>query len=410
MQTRKMADNKEIYSTRRRIEPFWYIVIIFAVVMAVLYGNNLLTGRTPNRVALHIGLFNFDVYWYGVLIVGGIALGSYVVARLAQERAQITFANTVPLGFGEDPVTTLELPDEINRKFAKLKVNTLAQLLFAWGLDPRRLGLNENGEQLVREKLNEVNGLEPDWLDDAPWHQWNPDFVWAGVAWCLIFAIIGARLYHILTPSPSMAAVGINSALDYFRNPMQLINIRSGGLGIFGAIVGGAVGLVIYTRRQHISTIAWADLAAVGIPLGQFIGRWANFFNQELYGRPTDLPWAVTIDPAFRLDQYINFDTFHPAFLYASLWNLLTFLILYYLARRRWTSLQTGDLMALYLVLFSIGRILLELVRLDSRTLSLGGIDLGLPVATVVSIIIALPMAALLIYRHVIARESAPAS
>ncbi|MGD8855327.1 MAG: prolipoprotein diacylglyceryl transferase, partial [Chloroflexota bacterium] len=222
----------------------------------------------------------------------------------------------------------------------------------------------------------------------------------------LVFAVIGARLYHVLTPSPSMAAVGIESPLDYFRNPMQLINIRSGGLGIYGAIAGGALGLLIYTRRQRVPAIAWADLAAVGLALGQFIGRWGNFFNQELYGAPTTLPWAVYIDPIYRLDDYVNFETFHPAFLYESLWNLMAFLVLLTLARRHWRRLQVGDLTALYLVFYAVGRILLEMVRLDSRTVSLGGTDLGLPVATLVSIIVALPMAGLLLWRHVLQKDS----
>jgi phosphatidylglycerol:prolipoprotein diacylglycerol transferase len=202
-----------------------------------------------------------------------------------------------------------------------------------------------------------------------------------------------------------MAAVGITSALDYFRNPMQLINLRSGGLGIFGGIAGGALGLFLYTRRQNISAIAWADLGVVGLALGQAIGRWGNFFNQELYGRPSELPWSIHIDPIHRLDQFVDFSRYHPAFIYESLWSLMSFVILLFLARRRRDWLQTGDLMAFYLVFYSVGRIILELIRLDSLTLSLGGIDLGIPVATLVSIIIAIPMAALLIWRHLIPHQ-----
>ena len=108
--------------------------------------------------------------------------------------------------------------------------------------------------------------------------------------WCLILGVIGARLYHVLTPSPSMAAFGIESPIDYFRNPSQLINLRNGGLGIYGGMAGGALGLFWYTRRQKLSMIAWADLAVVGMALGQVFGRWGNYFNQELYGRPSNLP------------------------------------------------------------------------------------------------------------------------
>jgi phosphatidylglycerol:prolipoprotein diacylglycerol transferase len=165
------------------------------------------------------------------------------------------------------------------------------------------------------------------------------------------------------------------------------------------------VGLILYTRRHRISAIAWADIAVVGLALGQFIGRWGNFFNQELYGSPSNLPWAVTIDPLHRLNEYLDVARFHPTFLYESLWSLATFLILLRLARRHRDKLQSGDLMALYLVLYSVGRIVMEFFRLDSRTLTLGGVDLGIPVATLVSIIIAVPMAILLIYRHLIAKN-----
>lgn len=134
--------------------------------------------------------------------------------------------------------------------------------------------------------------------------------------------------------------------------------------------------------------------------LGQFVGRWGNFINQELYGRPTDLPWAVQIDLPYRLPGYEGVETFHPAFLYESVWNFFSFLVLLYLARRYHEKLQMGDLMALYLVQYAIGRILLELVRLDSRMIELGSISI--PVATVVSIAVILPFAILLIQRHVL--------
>jgi phosphatidylglycerol:prolipoprotein diacylglycerol transferase len=189
-----------------------------------------------------------------------------------------------------------------------------------------------------------------------------------------------------------MEAVGIFSPLDYFRNPYQLINLRNGGLGIYGGIAGGALGLWIFTRRQRLPSLAWADLAAVGMALGQVFGRWGNYFNQELYGRPTNLPWGITIEPTYRLPAYSEYSRFHPAFLYESLWSLLTFLILLTLARRYSEKLLTGDLMALYLVMYAIGRTLLETVRLDSRLLTLGSLQLNMAVATFVSLLIALAM------------------
>ncbi|MGD2078229.1 MAG: prolipoprotein diacylglyceryl transferase [Chloroflexota bacterium] len=398
-----MSENKSGL-TRPRIEPYWYLIALFIVGAAIVYIRHLVTNQTPSRVAIHIGFLDFDIYWYGIFIVAGIALGTWVVARLAAERAQRTMAVNVPADVRHRPLSDLALPEELAQSFEKRSITTLGQLLLEWGLSPDRLALSKSGKEEVRQILEETPDVEESWLEDAPWRMWNPDFAWSGVAWTLIFAVIGARLYHVLTPSPSMAAVGIDSALDYFRNPMQLINIRSGGLGIYGAIAGGALGILIYTRRQKVSTIAWVDLATVGMALGQFIGRWGNFFNQELYGAPTQAPWAVYIDPIYRLDDYVNFETFHPTFLYESLWSLLTFIVLLTLARRQWRNLQIGDLTALYLVFYAVGRTLLELIRLDSRTVSLAGLDLGLPVATLVSIIIAIPMAGLLIWRHVLHR------
>ena len=399
-----MSKNQSRF-TRPRIEPYWYLIGLFIAGAAFAYIRHLVTQNTPSRVAFHVGFLDFDIFWYGIFIVSGIALGTWVTARLASERAELALIEAVAAKIRRRPLSDLELPAEIGQELEKRSVKTVGQLLLEWGLNPSRLGLNKSGQAEVQKSLENAPYVKEEWLTDAPWRTWNPDFAWAGVAWALIFAVVGARLYHVLTPSPSMAAVGIESAFDYFRNPMQLINIRIGGLGIYGGIIGGALGMFLYTRRQRVSAVAWADLAVVGLALGQFIGRWGNFFNQELYGQPTDLPWAVFIDPLYRLDAYVNFETFHPAFLYESLWSLLTFLVLLTLARRKRKWLQVGDLTALYLVFYAVGRILLELVRLDSRNVSLAGVDLGIPIATLVSIIIAIPMAGLLLWRHVLHKD-----
>ncbi|MFW6097344.1 MAG: prolipoprotein diacylglyceryl transferase, partial [Chloroflexota bacterium] len=221
-----------------------------------------------------------------------------------------------------------------------------------------------------------------------------------GLLWCLILAIVGARLYHVFTPSPSMAEVGINSPADYFRNPMQLINLRRGGLGIYGGIAGGALGLLLYSYRHRMSALKWADVAVIGVALGQFVGRWGNFFNQELYGAPTTVPWAVWIEPQYRLSGFTEFNRFHPAFLYESIWNLLAFVVLFMLWRRYRRRLLDGDIMASYLILYAVGRVLMELVRLDSRPFSLAGLTFDVPVATVVSVVVALAMVAWIVWRH----------
>lgn len=381
---------------RRRLEPYWYIIIPLVLVGAGLFIYHLQTGVTPGRVAFRIPVVGLEVYWYGIIITGGIALGSYVTSRLALHRAERTFEAEVPAQVRSTPLNRLKLPAELLEVLHKKKHHTLGEVLFAWGMDPSYLGLNRAGRKALQDKLEDRPEVQANWLQDAPWRVWDPGHVWNGIIWCLILAVIGARLYHILTPSPSMAAVGIHSPWDYFRNPEQMINLRAGGLGIYGGLAGGLLGLVIYSRRTRIPLLAWADLAAVGVALGQAIGRWANFFNQELYGRPTDVPWAITIELAYRLPQVADFATFHPAFLYESLWNFLSFLVLLTLAQRYRHRLLDGDLMALYIIFYAIGRTLLELVRLDSRTVS----GLGLPVATAVSLLLAALMAVWIYWRH----------
>lgn len=382
----------------QKIAPHWYIIGGWLLVCVGLYGYHLATGRTPDRVALDI--LGFEVYWYGVWITGGIALGAYVVSRLMYERGAASFNNHVPAHLQKKPLTSLELPAEIQGILAKRGLQTIGELLLHWGFDPHSLGLNEAGLQKTQESLAALAGVKPEWLSDAPWRQWNPEFVWSGIGWCLIPALIGARLYHVLTPSPSMAAVGILSPLDYFRNPYELINLRNGGLGIYGGIVGGLLGLVLFTRHMRLPLLAWADLAGVGVAVGQVFGRWGNFFNQELYGRPTTVPWAVTIEEVHRLPDYAAYSTFHPAFLYESLWNLLAFAVLITLARRYKHKLLVGDLMGLYLIFYGIGRILLETVRLDSRTINFGSLEINMAVATFVSLVIAAAMGIWIIVRH----------
>ena len=177
---------------------------------------------------------------------------------------------------------------------------------------------------------------------------------------------------------------------------MQLINIRNGGLGIYGGIVGGVLGLIWYTRRHRLPLPVWADLAAIGLALGQMMGRWGNFFNQELYGSPTNLPWAVRINPENRLPAYADIERFHPAFLYESLWSLMSLIVLYRLATKYADRVHPGELTALYLIFYAVGRTLLEFVRLDSRTVA----GLNLPIATAVSLLIAGVMAAWIIIRR----------
>ncbi|VAW42061.1 Prolipoprotein diacylglyceryl transferase [hydrothermal vent metagenome] len=396
-----------------KIEWYWIVMGLWLVGLVALFGWHLWTGNMPSAAAFSIA--GLSVYWYGILIVSGIALGATIVSRLAWQRWRSTFLESVPDSVRGLPITAVfqketavsppQTAVSLQNKLNKRKIHTVGDLLLLWGTDPRSLGLNEAEQTTLKEAVTALPEVDPDWLDDAPWRIWNPEHVWSGIIICLILGLIGARLYHVLTPSPSMAAVGIESPLDYFQNPQLLFNLRNGGLGIYGGLAGGALGLLIFTRRYKLPLLPWADMAVVGVVIGQAFGRWGNFMNQELYGRPTNLPWAITIDPLNRLPAFADFSSFHPAFLYESLWNFLTFGLLIWLWRRR-KRLIVGEITAVYLIMYAIGRTLLETVRLDSRFVSLGSVQLPLAWATFVSILVALTMGLWIMIRRWQARRT----
>ena len=132
-----------------------------------------------------------------------------------------------------------------------------------------------------------------------------------------------------------------------------------------GAIIGGVIGLYLFAKRKKIDVRLLLDAAAPGVALAQAIGRWGNFVNQELYGPPTDLPWGIYIKPENRMQDYMQYDHFHPLFLYESLWNLGSAILLVWLWRKFGDRLKKGDLFLAYLVTYPIGRFLLEFIRLD---------------------------------------------
>jgi phosphatidylglycerol:prolipoprotein diacylglycerol transferase len=200
----------------------------------------------------------------------------------------------------------------------------------------------------------------------------NPDYIWDALFWVVLAGIIGARLWHIFTPPPSMVEQGITTKW-YLTHPLDMLNIRNGGLGIPGAIIGGALAMWFYCRRKKITFLSMVDTVIPGVALAQGIGRWGNFFNQELYGKPTNLPWKIYIDPAHRVPGYQNNDYFHPLFLYESLWNILNMAILLWMGRRFEKWLKPGDLFYVYMIMYSIGRFSLDFLRLDAS--QVGGIN-----------------------------------
>lgn len=196
----------------------------------------------------------------------------------------------------------------------------------------------------------------------------DPELVWDCLTWLLIGGIIGARLWHIFTPTPALVAQGI-TAWYYLTHPLDAIAIWRGGLGIGGAVLGGALALWLFTRRKNLSYSLWVDSIAPGLALAQAIGRWGNFINQELYGAPSNLPWAIPIDPQNRLPGYEQFERFHPLFLYESIWNFANMLFLLWLGRKYAHKLKSGDIFLVYLMTYPFGRFMLDFLRLDAARL-----------------------------------------
>jgi phosphatidylglycerol:prolipoprotein diacylglycerol transferase len=234
-----------------------------------------------------------------------------------------------------------------------------------------------------------LGALAASWLAvwEARRRNQDPELVWDGLVWVLVGGIIGARLWHIFTPTPSDIAVGLTTKY-YLTHPLDALNIRSGGLGIPGAVIGGMLALYWFSRRRKISFAKWVDIAAPGLALGQAIGRWGNFINQELYGPPTDLPWGIFIEPQYRLPGFKEFDRFHPLFLYESLWNLMNMGILLWVGRKYQDRLKSGDLLLVYLIIYPLGRFLLEFIRLNSA--EIGGINANQTMMAVVAVFAAI--------------------
>ncbi|MDN5697484.1 MAG: prolipoprotein diacylglyceryl transferase [Rubrobacter sp.] len=165
---------------------------------------------------------------------------------------------------------------------------------------------------------------------------------------------VGARIYHVVTD------------YDLYTDDWTgIFAVWNGGLGIYGAVIGGFLGLLLFSYLREIGPLTFADAAAPGLILAQAIGRWGNYFNQELFGLPSNLPWAIRIAPENRPPGYEEASAFHPTFLYESIWNLLVAVLLLWIARRFAERLRTGDVILLYVSLYSVGRFFMELLRVD---------------------------------------------
>jgi prolipoprotein diacylglyceryl transferase len=184
----------------------------------------------------------------------------------------------------------------------------------------------------------------------------HPSDMGAIATWAVPAGVIGARLYHLATDWKSYRG-------HWWPDAAKLWD---GGLGVWGGIgLGVVVGLVV-ARKRGLPLPTMLDMVAPAIPLAQAAGRWGNWFNQELFGRPTTLPWALEISPANRPARFRNFATFHPTFLYESLWNVLVAIVVVLVERRTRGRWKGGRLFALYVAMYTFMRFFIERIRVDN--------------------------------------------
>jgi phosphatidylglycerol:prolipoprotein diacylglycerol transferase len=185
----------------------------------------------------------------------------------------------------------------------------------------------------------------------------DPEFILDVAPWVVVAGIVGARAYYIVLKAGYFA-----------EHPGEALNVRLGGLTIHGALAGGILAFAWFCWRRRQPFLAWTDVVIAAVPIGQAIGRWGNWANQEAFGTPTDLPWGVRIDPAHRPPEYAAYSTFHPTFLYEGILDLgiaaiLIWLVLQLPHDRR---LREGDVLWTYFVLYGLARLAVERIRTDS--------------------------------------------
>jgi prolipoprotein diacylglyceryl transferase len=187
----------------------------------------------------------------------------------------------------------------------------------------------------------------------------DPALVGEIALWVVVAGVIGARVYHLFT------------GYDWDEEGIVgTLKIWEGGLSIWGAVGGGFIAVLVLARTRRFDLLAMCDAIAPGLALAQAIGRWGNWFNQELFGRPTDLPWALQIDMDNRPLGFASYETFHPTFLYESLWMFAVAGALVLVERRY--ALRRGQTLALYVMLYTSFRVFMEYLRIDEATKILG--------------------------------------
>ena len=222
----------------------------------------------------------------------------------------------------------------------------------------------------------------------------NPDYISEILPSLIISSIIGARIYYVLLEWRQYSGNKFFTSFELFNNSIQIpsfLAIWEGGIAIHGGLIGGLLSVFFFCKSKKILLKTFIDILVPSIILGQSIGRWGNFFNNEAFGIPTNLPWKLFIPFRFRPEIFSSQDYFHPTFLYESVWNIFVFCLLIFLfrkANKRELKLPSGSLSCLYLITYSLGRLWIEALRTDP--LCLGGVppfcDGGLRIAQLISL------------------------
>jgi phosphatidylglycerol---prolipoprotein diacylglyceryl transferase len=217
----------------------------------------------------------------------------------------------------------------------------------------------------------------------------DPSIVGNGLIIVAVAALIGGRLYHV-----------IDQWALYKDDLLKIVLPPYSGLGVYGGLITGTIAFIFLTRRWHLDLWTWADIVAPALFAMQAIGRWGNFFNQELYGPPTTLPWGIAIDCVHRVELYpcstypLATTHFHPLFLYESISGIVGATVLIWLSRRRPAWLRSGDLLLIFFIWYAVVRFLLEFLRIGRWTLG------DVPTAQIFSALFIVASLAVLIYRH----------
>ena len=226
-------------------------------------------------------------------------------------------------------------------------------------------------------------------------NKFDPELVFDYLITMIIPAIVGARLYYVIF------------SWDYYKNHLsEIIQIRNGGLAIYGGVIAGAITLYIFCKKKHLSMLQFGDVAVKGLLVGQILGRWGNFFNREAFGSYTNSLFAMQIPTNFfiehgRIDEIVSngneaatFIQVHPTFLYESMWNLvLLLLIIFFFTKRKKFD---GELIAIYCIGYGIGRFLIEGLRTDSLMIG----STGIRVSQILALILAVFGTAFIIYKR----------